>query len=151
MVHFPYFDQTTIEEWQRLASGEVEDDDERQEIVNNWMTAMQNYTNYMGASNSGRKTHFWIALKVMKNDYSERIMEHPEIPMMVPVSGTGDIACVAATKEQLDQMITPDPDNLRDTRRDYVYLIYKIKLQGEDSWRKFLEFCGKNNLIERDA
>jgi len=77
--------------------------------------------------------------------------------MMIPASGTGELVGLARTKEELDDMITPQVDlktgeiKKGDFRGDYVYLTYKVKLRGENGWRGLLDYFGQTGMLEKDS
>ena len=140
-----------LEDLQRMSatsSGTASDDT----VYAQWAEALQDYaeqTNSQGLPS----TTFWIVLEIPKKNFSEKIEDHPTLPLQMPVSGTGTLTGIARTQEEVDEMTIPaGPDRktgkvAADPRRDNVYMTYKIKLQGKQAWRDFIEFCGEHDML----
>jgi hypothetical protein len=115
-----------------------------------WASAMRQYADATN-SNGLPAVRFWLILRVHKTDFSDKVEMHETIPMLLPKVGCGELVGVASDKPELDRLITPNENNSIDSRRDYIYLTYKVKIQGQDAWRTFLEFVGTHNMLEQDG
>jgi len=106
-----------------------------------WQATMRDYSN---AANSDGLTHlnFWLVVSLPADSFSEKLEWHSEIPMLVPVSGTGKLLGLAQGKDDLDAMLHEDRAN--------VHLTYKVKIQGQNAWRDLLEFLAEHNMLEKE-
>ena len=128
---------------------------EHDQIYQQWLGTMKEYS----TSITGVEPcyEFWLVVRMWGHNYSEHLVDHHILPMMVPSSGTGDLVGIARTKDELDDMITPGVDlktgraKPEDHRGDYVYLTYKVKLRGEESWRDLLEYLGTHGMLDKDG
>lgn len=115
-----------------------------------WSDAMKQYANATNSSGLPA-TRFWVVLRVPKTGFSDKIEMHESIPMLLPKNGCGELVGVAREKPELDAMIEPRDELPDDSRRNYIYLTYRVRLQGQESWRAFLEFAGKHNMLDPDV
>ncbi len=107
-----------------------------------WATAMSHYAvtnNSKGLPTIG----FWLVVRLDKEDFSEKIEFHEKIPMMMPIAGTGMLIGIARDRNELDKILDREPDK-------YVYLTYRVKLQGQNAWRTLLEFMGEHDMLDDD-
>ena len=117
-----------------------------------WAEAMKDYAGKTNSQGLPSVT-FWLVLEIPKKNFSEKIEDHLTLPLQMPVSGTGTLTGIARTQEELDKMTIPagpDPKTGKtepDPRRDNVYMTYKIKLQGKQTWRDLIEFCGEHDML----
>ena len=133
------------------STGVVEPGTPQEEVYQQWAQSLIHHQNY---SSLPPAYYFWVVIRVDKQNYSEKIEDHASIPMLIPKPGHGELVGIVDSKPALDNLTTPDPTiNLRveDIRAKYVYLTYRVKIQGEPAWRSFLEFLGNNHMLERDA
>ena len=109
---------------------------------NDWQSLMKQYQD---ATNSGGlpRTSFWLVIGLPADDYSERIEMHDEIPMLMPVSGSGVLVGLAKEKTELDKMLMED--------EKHVHLTYKVKIQGQKAWRDLIEFLAKHDMLEKEG
>ena len=113
-------------------------DDEAYQI---WAQAMSGYasdTNSEGLPS----VNFWLVIRLNIKGFSDTIEMHPKLPMMIPKEGPGALVGIARNQEELSGMVG------KETHK-YVYLTYKIKLQGQHAWRILLDFMGEHNMLER--
>jgi len=107
-----------------------------------WAAGMANYavtTNSPGTPSVG----FWLVVRLDKSNFSETIEFHEKIPMMIPKEGTGALIGIARDRDELDKVLSTEPDK-------YVYLTYRVKLQGQHAWRTLLEFMGEHDMLDGD-
>ncbi len=117
----------------------VETDDEAYRI---WAESMTNYastTNAVGLP----ALNFWLVVRLDARDFSDTIEMHQKLPMMIPKEGAGALIGLARTQEELDAIVEENTDK-------FVYLTYKIKLQGQHAWRTLLEFMGEHNMLDKN-
>lgn len=107
---------------------------------------------YLAALNgaAGTQTRFWIVLRVKKQDFGDRLEMHPTIDMMVPKDGFGEFVGLVRDGDELYNLVTADPKKDDDKKKDFVYLIYKVKVTGQTGWRNLIEFLAKNEMLEED-
>lgn len=107
---------------------------------------------YMAALNGAAdsQTRFWIVLRVKKQDFSNRLEMHPAVDMIIPRDGFGEFVGVVRNQEELVNLISPDPKDSNDKKRDFVYLTYKVKVTEQTVWRNLIEFLAKNEMLEED-
>lgn len=125
-----------------VSSGTV-GEETNDEAYNDWVQAMSHYargTNSCGLTAVG----FWIVIRLDAKGFSDALEMHEKIPMMMPRKGAGTLAGIARTAEELDLITKRDP-------KKYVYLTYKIKLQGQNAWRDLLEFLGEHDMLEEQG
>lgn len=96
------------------------------------------------------QTRFWIVLRVKKQDFGERLEMHPTLDMMVPKDGFGEFVGIVRNGDELHNTVTADPKKDDDTKRDFIYLTYKVKVQGQTGWRNLIEFLAQNEMLEED-
>lgn len=89
------------------------------------------------------KVHFWLVVALPGANYANKLDWHHEIPMLMPVSGTGKFLGIAPTKSYLDKMVLADKDN--------VHLTFKVKIQGQTAWRDLIEFLAKHDMLENES
>jgi len=117
----------------------IDSDDEAYSV---WAQAMATYstnTNSRGLPSIS----FWLIVRLDAENFSENLEMHPALPMMVPKDGAGALIGVARTEEELHDVIKEDTDK-------YVYLTYKVRLQGQHAWRSLLEFMGEHDMLDKD-
>lgn len=126
-------------------------------LYRQWVENMREYSQQIDAPGSSTY-HFWVVIRMVAKNYSERLTYHETLPMMIPASGTGELVGFAKTKEELDDLITPQPNKKTGEfgeadrrKREYVYLTYKARIRGEEAWRKFLDFLGTHDMLEKDG
>jgi len=148
----PELDQEQLDLWMAAAQGDAVSEPDNS-IYAQWNEAMQTHA---AATESGTlpQTSFWIVISLPKKDFSKRIEEHPTLPIMIPASGMGDLVGIATSKAELDKMTTPSGPGPKegerwksDKRRDKIFLAYKIRLQGRQTWRDLIEFCGERDML----
>lgn len=115
-----------------------------------WSDAMKQYASETN-SHGLPATKFWLILRVPKTGFSDKIEMHESIPMLIPKKGCGELVGVAREKPELDALIEPRDNLPDDSRGDYIYLTYRVRLQGQEAWRAFLEFAGKHNMLDPDV
>ncbi len=117
----------------------LDSDDEAYSV---WAQAMATYstnTNSRGLPSIS----FWLIVRLDAENFSESLEMHPALPMMVPKDGAGALIGIARTEEELHAVIEEDTDK-------YVYLTYKVRLQGQHAWRALLEFMGEHDMLDKD-
>lgn len=148
-MYFPFTAESLREVTDTTQDGSS---DQENTVYTQWVDKMKDY---MSKSNSQGQssTTFWLVLELPKKDFSENIMDHPSLPLQIPVSGTGVLTGVARTMAEVEEMTIPsgpDPKTGKiksDSRHEHIYMTYKIKLQGERQWREFIEFCGEHGML----
>jgi hypothetical protein len=107
----------------------------------NWRELM---SQYQQATNSSGLTRisFWLVVGLPGDSFSDKLEFHEEVPMLMPISGSGKFLGIAQSKAELDKMVTSDKDN--------VHLTYKVKLQGQKAWRDLLEFLATHDMLEKE-
>lgn len=106
-----------------------------------WQAHMREYAAKTCAAGTP-STYFYIALGLPQDNYADKIDYHPDLPMMVPVSGTPvKVLGVFPDKKAADVAMEED--------REHVHLLYKLKLQGCIPIYKFLEFMAEHNMMEK--
>ena len=118
----------------------VDSDDEAYQM---WAEAMSNYASSTGSGGLD-SVEFWLVVRLKAKDFSETLEVHKKLPMLIPKIGTGSLVGIARTSEELDTMVQKQTDK-------YVYLTYKIKLQGQHAWRTLLEFLGEHDMLEKQG
>jgi len=110
-----------------------------------WAAWQDMIDQYQGGANSGGlpKLNFWLVVALPGKDYSERIEWHENLPMLVPVSGSGVLTGLAQSNAELTKMLTEDSGN--------VHLTYKVKIQGQKAWRDLLEFLAEHGMLEKEC
>jgi hypothetical protein len=108
---------------------------------------MKQYAKKAG-TDGARPVKFWILLRLPSHDFADHIeyLENP--PMWVPTEGHGEFAGFAEDSKGIDVIIDSTLDEETGNNK-YVYLVYAAKIQGEDSWRKLLEYLGAHNMLEK--
>jgi hypothetical protein len=119
----------------------------------NWVEAIEKHNLELNSQSSSVQatTRFWLILRVRKEKFSERLVYHEQFPMLVPAEGEGELWGIASSLDQVNQMITPDPDKPMDNRRGHVYLLYKISVEGSKDWRALLDFLAQRDMLERES
>lgn len=118
-------------------------------IYQDWVANMQAYAAALG--NTGLPTHhFWIVIKVKAEGFSENVDVHESLPMVLPIEGAGEFVGVASSKEELDEMTTPSGDP-KDPRRGFIFITYKVKIQGPEPWKLLLEYLAQHNMLESET
>lgn len=139
------------------AAGVVIPGTAQDDLYRQWMDAMHTYAASHHSYSLPPAYHFWVVLRIPTANYSEKIVDHPTIPMMVPASGHGEFVGFAHSKAELDELTTPAVDpktgaiREEDRRGKYVYLTYKAKIQGEHAWRAFIDFLGTHDMLEKES
>lgn len=107
---------------------------------------------YLAALEAGAavQTRFWIVLRVKKQDFGERLEMHPTVDMMMPKDGFGEFVGIVRNGDELYNVVTADPKKDDDKKRDFIYLTYKVKVQGQTGWKKLIEFLAQNEMLEED-
>lgn len=137
------------------ATGVVTSGTEQDEVYQQWLGTMREYSSSLNTYEPVYE--FWMVVRMLGKTYSENLVDHPTLPMMMPASGTGSFIGFAKTKDELDEMITPEIDpktglaKKDDRRGEYVYLTYKVKMRGEEAWRGLLDYLGQNGMLEKDT
>ncbi len=124
------------------ASGTAMVEGRDDEAYRMWVETMSNYaaaTNSQGLPTIG----FWLIVRLEKEGFSEKIEFHEKLPMMMPIPGTGALIGIARDRDELDKILGREPEK-------YVYLTYRIKLQGQNAWRTLLEFMGEHDMLDED-
>ncbi len=116
----------------------IESDDE---AYRHWAESMAGYAS---STNSGGMPSigFWLVVRLDADNFSETLEMHQKLPMMIPADGTGVLIGIARDQNELDKIVEAETGK-------YVYLTYKIKLQGQHAWRTLLEFMGEHNMLEK--
>lgn len=120
-----------------VSGTEQQDDD----IYYAWMRAMNVYaqqTNSRGAC----AERFWLIICLNSENFSKCLEMHKSLPMMIPKTGTSVIFKVASNEQQLEEITLKEPNK-------YVYLTYKVRIQGDQAWRDLLNFLGQHNMLEK--
>ncbi len=118
----------------------LDSDDEAYRL---WAEAMSQYGDETNAP--GLKIlNLWLVVRVDKEGFGDHIEMHEKLPMMIPKEGSGVLVGLARDHDELDAMLEQDTDK-------FVYLVYKIKIQGQKAWRDLLEFMGEHNMLDRDS
>lgn len=106
-----------------------------------WASMMHDYSEETCAAGMP-STYFWLAIQLPRDNYADKIDFHPELPMMVPVSGTQTkILGVFSSKKSAESAMAED--------EKHVHLLYKLKIQGSTATYKFLEFMAEHNMMEK--
>ncbi len=108
-----------------------------------YQQAMQQYAAMTG-SQGAPSTEFWFVVKLPKKNFSESLEMHPDLPMMVPKEGTGELVGVVRDLRELDNL-------LKETSKEYVHLTYKVKIQGKHAFRTLIEFMAKHDMLDQDG
>jgi len=107
-----------------------------------WAQATANYA--MRTNSPGLPTvNFWLVVQLEVKGFSGNLEMHKTLPMMIPKDGIGKLIGIARSQEELDTLVGVEPDK-------YVYLTYKIKLQGQNAWLTLLEFLGEHDMLSKD-
>lgn len=106
-----------------------------------WQQRMVEYSEGY-ASSASVPVNFWLVLSLPGASYSDKLEWHSEAPMLMPVSGEGQLLGLAQTRESLQDMIEKDPAN--------VHLTFKVRIQGQRAWRELIEFLGTHGMIENE-
>lgn len=139
------------------ATSVVDPGSEQDNLYQQWMRAIHDYSNTHQSNQLPPAYFFWVVLRVPAKNYSELIEDHETIPMMVPKEGCGELVGFARDKAELDAMTTPALDakagKVRegDNKGNYVYLTYRVRVQGEQHWRELVEYFANKGMIEREA
>ena len=144
MHYMPFIDASVLAQ---LTGVDIEDYDvavsgTTDEIAYSYQQAMQQYAAITG-SQGATSTGFWFVVKLPKKNFSETLEMHPELPMMVPKEGTGELVGVARDSRELDKL-------LEKTSEEFVHLTYKVKIQGKHAFRTLIEFLAEHNMIDQD-
>lgn len=122
-------------------------------IYQQWQESMKQYAADVG-SGGAPTTNFWVVVSLPKENFSERVYVHGDLPLIMPNSGTGTLEGIATTKAELDKMTIaegPGPNQgdewKEDPRRKKMFITYKVKLQGYKAWRDLIEFCGEHDML----
>jgi len=110
------------------------------EVYHDWVAQMQELADTNNSSGMP-KTSFWVVVRLPKRNFSESITWHPDLPMLVPTSGTEiHLLGVYGKIEEANLAMRED--------ENHVHLAYKMRLQGSNTIYKFLEHMAKNNMID---
>jgi len=115
---------------------------EDDEAYRAWAQAMATYSTSTNAPGLPA-INFWLIVRLDANDFSETLEMHKSLPMMIPRDGSGALIGIARTQDELDVVVGQETDK-------YVYLTYKIKLQGQHAWRALLDFMGEHDMLDKD-
>ncbi len=105
-----------------------------------WMHSQQEYATSNGASGL-TATNFYLVLAFPQGDFADKIDMHPDLPMMVPTSGTTP-PILGVFSDEKAATVAMDKDNER------VHLMYKLKLRGHAGIRDFLEFMATHDMMD---
>jgi hypothetical protein len=141
-------DITTALQAQATASGTLQGSVDSVWLA--WQNMMQQHQKPSSSVNSFPKLNFWLVVSLPGDDYSEKLEWHHEIPMLIPASGTGRLLGLARTKPELDAMLLEDSQSKRG-KTGNIHLTYKVKIQGQESWRSLLEFLATHDMLEKET
>lgn len=112
------------------------------EVYRLWTETMFRYAEESNSSGLAA-LNFWLVIRLNKKDFGDHIEMHETLPMMIPKEGSGKLVGLARDRDELEALTDQDTE-------EFVYLTYKIKIQGQQAWRDLLEFMGKHNMLDRD-
>jgi len=102
---------------------------------------VRKYTSPPDPNATPGEANFWIVVSFPKENYSEQLEWHEEVPMLVPASGTGNLKGIAKNRDDLNVMVTDE---------DHIHLTYKIKVRGRNLV-ELLEFLAKHDMVEKET
>ncbi|MFW9998430.1 MAG: hypothetical protein ACFFD4_40725, partial [Candidatus Odinarchaeota archaeon] len=112
-----------------------------------WQETMRQYA--LEADDDGGVPHkFLVVIRVRAENYSEKLAYHETLPMWIPKEGEGELAGIALNSDGVDKIISGLTDQSTGENR-YVYLVYVVKVQGQQAWRGLLEYLGSHNMLEK--
>ncbi len=116
---------------------------------NIWQGLMKDYAE---SNNSAGlpKLNFWLVISLPGESFSDTLVWHEEIPMLVPSSGTGALLGLAQTRSELDKMMQEDAQGTGG-KTGNVHLTYKVKIQGQKAWRDLLDFLAEHDMLEHEG
>lgn len=85
--------------------------------------------------------NFYLVLAFPQGDFADKIDIHPDLPMMVPTSGTTP-PILGVFADEKAAAVAMDKDN------ESVHLMYKLKLRGDTGVREFLEFMATHDMMD---
>lgn len=116
--------------------------------VQHWLTTLENQSKKVTPV-AHDSVDFWYVAQMAGDDYADDLVEHPEIPMMIPKKGK--FLGIARTKEEMEKLAsdwqTKQPSTSADNR--YVHLVYKIRMRGIDQMIEALEFFHSKGMLEK--
>lgn len=105
-----------------------------------WMHTQREYATRTGASGLV-STNFYLVLSFPQEDFADKIEMHPDLPMMVPASGTAPpILGIFSDDATASKAMSKDTD--------HVHLMYKLRLRGHVGVSDFLEFMATHDMME---
>jgi len=147
------FGMERLENWLRARGEHGDAGSEHDSIYSQWEEAMEAYSNSTNSSGLPQIT-FWMVIALPKKNFSENVELHPTLPMFVPTADAGELVGIATTREELDKITIPkgpgkhsDERWKDDPRRNKIFIVYKIKLQGRKAWKDLLEFCSERDML----
>lgn len=120
---------------------------EQNTAYSDWLTAMEEYAQESDGP-AERAHRFWVLLRLEGEGFSEQIEYLESPPMWVPKKGAGKLAGIAAEPGDVDKIIRSTLDASTGKNR-YVYLVFAVKIQGQQAWQGLLEYLGAHNMLER--
>ena len=118
-------------------------------IWNIWQGLMKDYAESSNSSGLPR-LNFWLVVSLPGESFSDKLVWHEDIPMLVPSSGTGTLLGLAQTRSELDKMMEEDAQGVGG-KTGNVHLTYKVKIQGQKAWRDLLNFLAEHDMLEHEG
>lgn len=108
-----------------------------------WADYINVYNQQYSSSVTGlANTNFYLVLAFPQGDFADKIDVHPKHDMMVPASGiVAPILGVFRDERVATSKMDADTES--------VHLMYKLRINGGDDLRKFLEFMADNNMLDK--
>ena len=106
-----------------------------------WMHTQKEYSTRTGSAGLAA-TNFYLVLAFPQGDFADKIDMHPDLPMMVPASGTTP-PILGVFSDERAATVAMDKDDKN------VHLMYKLKLRGNTGIREFLEFMATHDMMDK--
>lgn len=110
------------------------------DLYQSWVESAHDYACSTGAAGMPAR-HFYIAVQLPRDKFSEKMEWHEELPMLIPGPGT-KVLGIFGSKAEVDEAMADDDM--------HVHLVYKCKIQGHDALVKLLEFMATHNMLEKE-
>ncbi len=105
-----------------------------------WLHTQREYATRTGAAGLV-STNFYLVLAFPQEDFADKIEVHPDLPMMIPASGTTP-PILGVFPDEKSASVAMSRDDER------VHLMYKLRLRGHRGIKDFLEYMATHDMME---
>lgn len=98
------------------------------------------------ASIHGHGVKVWIVIRLRSKGFSDHLDYNEEFGMYIPKKGYGELWGIATNPEQVEQLVE---GTKQQSESSFVFLVYKVRIRGEEQWGGLLDFLARGQMIEQ--